>query len=127
MLPQSEGGRDFYGCKLSSARKARTRQCWIDAMVNITQFMASRGKYSIMSSKALQHQCKLVTLSRLVALSVSLTLKASPFQTRISTPPRFRCCRRREPSTTRRCFARLRPGRRPTEVTTRRYLHRRTA
>ena len=60
MLPESKGGRDFYGCKLSSARKARTRQCWIDAMVNITQVMASRGKYSIMSSKALQHQCKLV-------------------------------------------------------------------
>ena len=49
-------------------------------MVNITQFMASRGKYSIMSSKALQHQCKLVMLSRLVALSVSLTLKASILQ-----------------------------------------------
>ena len=49
-------------------------------MVNITQFMASRGKYSIMSSKALQHQCKTVIVSRFVALSVSLTLKVSLLQ-----------------------------------------------
>ena len=37
-------GSDFMGCKVSAARKAKTKICWVDAMQNITRFLASKGK-----------------------------------------------------------------------------------
>ena len=33
----------FFGCRLSPAEQKRTEQCWIDAMVNITEWMAGHG------------------------------------------------------------------------------------
>ena len=43
----------FFGCKLSGAQQRRTEQCWLEAMVNLTEWMAfEHGKYAIMSTQA---------------------------------------------------------------------------
>ncbi len=56
VMPLSLGGRDFYHCKMSAGRKLAVKACFVDAMVSLTRYLASKGKYSIMSTKALQKQ-----------------------------------------------------------------------
>lgn len=60
IMPKSQGGRDFEHCKLIAARKASTKQCFIDAMVQLTIWLASKGKWAVMSTKALQLQYPVV-------------------------------------------------------------------
>ena len=54
VMPHALDGSDFMACKVSTARKAKAKTCWVDAMQNITHFLASKGKYAIMSIKSLE-------------------------------------------------------------------------
>ena len=50
VMPTALGGRDFYHCRMSTERKAVVKQCFVDAMVRLTQYVVHSLSRSVSMS-----------------------------------------------------------------------------